>query len=1297
MQHQGIGDLDSRPTVGIVMRGFRRPDYDIWLSATEAAGQANLNVLTFAGQPLQSPVGYEQQANAVYGLINPEWLAGVVLLTSGLGLYVGVEGMRAFCGGLRGIPMVSVQTLLPGIPSILIDNYRGMREVVDHLIEVHGYRHIAFLRGPLTHRGARERHRAYVEGLEAHGIPLDAALVTPPSEGWDNREGIRRFLASFERELPRRVEAIVGTSASLAQQALGWLTLNGFRVPEDIALTGFDDFPHLAGVMPPLTTTRAPFDAVGREAISLLLAQMHGEDVPLVQEIPARLVVRQSCGCPSQVILRASLLRPDAAAAAGASTSGQSRSEASRLEAGDSPMIQAEAERATMPTVQGEERSDALYEDLDPQRTLMSQRDRAVAEITRVVADGAWAPDHPGAIRTDGEAWAARLVDALVRDLGVLDRPLSQLAVESDFLAVFRQVMFEWSTMRQDVTRFEEVISLLRRVSVGAIAERPEAVGARSARALVLAEDLFTQARAIAAQTANSLAAAAQFDMGQQAVALAQVGHILATVTDMEELKATLAQELPKLEIEGCFVTLLEEPDDDTGRVRLHFASTAAGRIALPGDGLCFQVQDALPREVLRQLDRDGPFVLVAESLFARHDAYGYVLFGVGPRDILFEDQPAESTVYDLLRSYISDALCGILLYDQAVRARQRAEEADLLKSRFLSMVSHELRTPLNLIVSVSEMLLWEQHGREQELMRIHASAQHLDGLIRDVLDLASSQVGQLRLVREPLDLRQVLEVVMVIGQQMALDKGLRWLSEVPDSLPKVWGDRTRLRQVALNLVSNAIRFTSEGEVRLAIECVRTPRAGEVRVSVSDTGIGVPPAEHESIFDEFRQSERTAARGYGGLGLGLAISRRLVEMHGGTIGVASSGVEGEGATFYFTLSTMDADRADPSASPDQTAVRSVLILSEASDETLELHAYLESCGYAVREICVDRTEAQSSPEAWLSEVVASMPSAVILGMKPASEYGWDMLKVLKENPDTQTVPVLFYALMRDTDSGSLLALDYLTKPLSIADLVQVLERQGIAAWSPQEGAGDVAGAGAPATILLVDDEPDILATHMWLLRSQFPDSCVLQAADGRQALELMEETRPDLVLLDLMMPEMNGFDVIAAMQEQPHLSDVPVVVLTAKTLTEQALAQLNQGVVTVLSKGVFSAQETLHHLEAALRRSTMANPETRKLVRRAMAYIHERYMEPIARKEIAAYVNLSARHLDRCFTDEIGITPMVYLNRFRLRHARRLLQSTALNISEVAAAVGFSDSSYFCRVFRRDLGMSPSDYRRMHA
>ncbi len=1248
MQRQTDGNLGSRPTVGIVMRGFRRPDYDIWLSATEAAGEAGLNVLTFAGQPLRSPIGYEHQANSVYDLINPHRLAGIVLHTSGLGLYVGVEGVRSFCARLSGIPLVSVQMLLPGIPSILIDNYRGMREVVDHLIEVHGYQRLAFLRGPLTHRGARERYRAYLESLEAHAIALDPRLVMPPGEGWENREGIGRFLSGFGRQLPRCVEAIVGTSASLAQQALEWLTQHGFHVPEDVALTGFDDFPHLASITPPLTTTHAPFDEVGRRAIATLLAQMRGEPVALVQEVLTRIVVRQSCSCPSEAVLRASLLRPDRDAA---------------------PHLRIETPLT------------------DPVQSLQAQRDAIVSEIIQLVTDGA--TSQHGAV----EAWATSLLDALIFDLKTPESQVGETAAGSAFVPFFGQLVFDHAQRRYDVARYQDVISLLRRVAIGPLMARLDAIPAPIARTCALAEELFTQARIIAGQSAESLVAASQFAMGQQAVSLTQVGHTLTTVTDMEELRMTLPQELPKLGIRGCFVALRDDGSADSRQVRLQFASTATGPIALPESGSCVRIEEILPAEVFQQLDQAGPFNLVAESLFVRDDQYGYALFGVGPRDILFEDQPTQSTVYDLVRSYISDALCGILLYDQAVRARQQAEEADRLKSRFLSMVSHELRTPLNLIVSVSEMLLWEQHSHDQELMRIHASAQHLDGLIRDVLDLASSQVGQLRLVREPLDLRQALQVVLMIGQQMAQDKGLVWSTQIPDTLPRVLGDRTRLRQVALNLVSNAIRFTSSGEVRLAIET----GPGEVRVLVSDTGIGVPVEEHEAIFDEFRQSERTATRGYGGLGLGLAISRRLIEMHGGTVGVTSSGVEGEGATFFFTLPTMGMGRTSEVASYDPQSTRTVLIVSDVDREASELSAYLEDHGYVVREFRVDKDGALNDPERWLNEVLSCAPIAVILGMGPASEHGWALLKVLKENPETQSIPVLFYALLQADQSGSMLALDYLTKPLSIADLVQVLERQGVTVWETRDGEGHASGCEAPTTILVVDDEPEILAMHGWLLQSQLPASHILQAANGRQAMEILANVRPDLVLLDLMMPEMNGFEVITAMQTYPHLADVPVVILTGKTLTEQELEQLNQGVTAVLSKGMLSAQETLHRLENAMRRSHTANPETRRFVRRAMAYIHEHYTEPISRKEIAEHVNISARHLDRCFCDETGITPMAYLNRFRLRQAGRLLESTALSISEIAAAVGFSDSSYFCRVFRRDMGMSPTDYRHIHA
>jgi signal transduction histidine kinase len=218
-------------------------------------------------------------------------------------------------------------------------------------------------------------------------------------------------------------------------------------------------------------------------------------------------------------------------------------------------------------------------------------------------------------------------------------------------------------------------------------------------------------------------------------------------------------------------------------------------------------------------------------------------------------------------------------------------------------MISHELRTPLTLITGLSELMLWDADGQKplnrENLERVHLTAQHLDGLIRDVLDLARDEMGELKLVYEPLDLARTLEAIVVVGEQLAREKELGWQAQIPANLPPVWGDRTRLRQVVLNLINNAVKFTEKGEINLRV----TPDRELITISVADTGLGILPTEQSVIFDEYRQSDRTAARGYGGLGLGLAICKRLVEMHGGEIGVRSSGREGEGATFYFTLPT----------------------------------------------------------------------------------------------------------------------------------------------------------------------------------------------------------------------------------------------------------------------------------------------------------------------------------------------------------------------------------------------------------
>jgi YesN/AraC family two-component response regulator len=280
----------------------------------------------------------------------------------------------------------------------------------------------------------------------------------------------------------------------------------------------------------------------------------------------------------------------------------------------------------------------------------------------------------------------------------------------------------------------------------------------------------------------------------------------------------------------------------------------------------------------------------------------------------------------------------------------------------------------------------------------------------------------------------------------------------------------------------------------------------------------------------------------------------------------------------------------------------------------------------------------------------------------------------------------------------MLTLDYLSKPVSTDELVAALERQGVLTpGGGQNGSQEpdpLLDAQASKCFLVVDDEPDILVTLARLLQSRIPNSRVLKASNGEQALDLMMKSRPDLVLLDLMMPEMSGFEVIENMRQHPDLCDIPVMVLTAKTLTEDVMAQLDEGVATMLSKGLFSADETLRHVDLALRRSHQANLGVRRMVRSAMAYIHEHYMESMTRQDIAEHVGYSPRHLDRCFDEEMELTPMAYLNRFRLRQSRRLLESTSRDIGEIASAVGFSDSAYFSRVFKQETGMSPTEYRK---
>jgi signal transduction histidine kinase/AraC-like DNA-binding protein len=647
----------------------------------------------------------------------------------------------------------------------------------------------------------------------------------------------------------------------------------------------------------------------------------------------------------------------------------------------------------------------------------------------------------------------------------------------------------------------------------------------------------------------------------------------------------------------------------------------------------------------------------------------GYIVFDAAYLDL-----------YGAITQELATALNSAALYREATEGRRLAEEANELKSRFLSTVSHELRTPLNLIVGLSGILLRESDESDRPLPEpyrrdvehIYAHAQHLGGLIGDVLDLASSDAGKLRLANEFVDLGQALSLVAETGRRLAYDRGLDWQVDLPASGPWVWGDPTRLRQVVLNLVSNAIKFTARGQVRLEVNA----NADSVTVAIHDTGLGIPPEEQDAVFDEFRRSERSVTRGHVGLGLGLAICKRLVDMHGGTIGVRSSGQEGAGSTFYFTLPTVQppATQVAPAAIPAVTEER-VVVLSHRARSSPQLHEHLAGRGFDVRTAYTDET-----PD-WLSRLVVSPPGAVLVDVSALPDNGWDVLKAIKGHPKTQALPFLFCSL--SPDGGAVLEFDYLTKPIELTELTRALDQH----WLVPDADHDA------RTILVVDDDPDTLEMHTRIIQAHSPSHRVLMARNGLEALDTLERERVDLVLLDLVMPGLDGFGVLEAMREREATCEIPVIVLTGQVLAEKEMARLNRGVATVLSKGLFSLEETLAHVNTALERNRRLSAQAQHLVRQAMAYIHQHYAGSMSRADLARHVALSEDYLTACFRKELGVTPIAYLNRYRVNQAKQLLVDPGKSITEVALEVGFSDSGYFSRVFRREVGLSPEAYR----
>jgi signal transduction histidine kinase/DNA-binding response OmpR family regulator len=515
------------------------------------------------------------------------------------------------------------------------------------------------------------------------------------------------------------------------------------------------------------------------------------------------------------------------------------------------------------------------------------------------------------------------------------------------------------------------------------------------------------------------------------------------------------------------------------------------------------------------------------------------------------------------------------LMNEELHSTNKELEKVSKLKSEFLANMSHELRTPLNAIIGFSEILFDQSFGGLNEKQSSYAqnvvvSGKHLLQLINEILDLAKVESGKMSLQLETFPVPGAMAEIVSLVRGLAAKKEIKITQNLSPKLFSMTADRKKFKQIFYNLLSNAIKFTPDGGVvGISADVVGDFDLSEgeqfvlkpnVEFCVSDNGIGIDEADQEQIFQEFQQADATHARQYEGTGLGLALTKKLVELHGGSIWVESE--KDKGSSFYFTLPLAEGDIKEPQKALEQTERpeagdvapekesrrQDTVLVVEDDIQSFELMStYLEDAGYRV-------VHAATGEEA-LATARAIRPSIIALDIILPDKDGWWVLQELKASPRTMHIPVVIVSVLQDEETAfSMGAADYIVKPVSREDLLERVE-----------ALRHVFVEGRISDILIVDDDENFVEILASMLEEE--SYSVMKAYTGVEGIALASRKKPDLIFLDLILPDLSGFEVAEFLKMEEATRDIPIVVVTAKDITEEEKSMLDGKIEAAARKG----------------------------------------------------------------------------------------------------------------------------------